>query len=374
MPEQILETDPTNISWNDEDEAGLRDAIEDHERAEQERRYFEWQNRERAEREERERLYFEWENQQRAEQERRHQEELARIEKWKRDPTTVSASLRDSRNPLEMPGSSEGLLRYLQTVELSPEVRQACLDRVDEGTDYESPDNGRRFAQLAIEAVFGRAETAEFIDNFLWNHMGDPVQMGRNMPKNPWVSDGLSEYQHDYNHTLVNGYVEGDDSDVNHKDQGHLIHIRETYEQGVNNKERYLVIIGNIATREVNRFRVNEVNVEPRKLSTRLWVTTDRFDLLSGALPKSTANSESIMERAKVAKARKAAHDRQAFVQLSNQSVLFKRFNGQAQEVSPIINVVRDRRLLAHLAVAAGVKNEAGEAIQLPEYLSERSA
>lgn len=286
----------------------------------------------------------------------------------------VSPSLTESRNPLERGILSEELIQYLQTAELSPEERQICLDIINDGMEYKRPETGRVFSQVAFDAICDGGGTEEFLNYFLREHMGDPILMGRNKPKNPEVHDGLSEYKHDYSHTLVNGYVEGDDSDSTHEDRGHFIHIRETYEQGVDNKERYLVIMGNIATREVNSFSINEVNVDKENLTTKLWVTTNQFDLLGGALPPSSNTAESVHRRAEEARARRAAHDRQAFVQLSTHRILFKRFGGQVQEVSPISNVVYDRRWLTLLAVAAGMKNNAGEAIQLPDYLSERAA
>lgn len=299
----------------------------------------------------------------------------ATTEARRRYPAAVlSPSLTISRNPLETGVLSEELIHYLQTTELSPQERQACLDIINNGMEDPRPETGRVFAQVAFDAICDGGATDDFLNYFLREHMGDPLLMGRNKPKNPHVHDGLSEYKHDYSHTLVNGYVEGDDSDSTHQDRGHLIHVRETYEQGIANKDRYLVIIGNIATREVNNFRINEVEVDKVNMTTRLWVTTDQFDLRGGGLPPASNTAESIHRRAEEAKARRAAHNRQAFVQLSKHETLFKRFNGQVQEVSPISDVVYDRRWLAILAVAASMKNNAGETIQLPEYLSERAA
>lgn len=335
MPEQTLETNNAlDLSQTD------LDILQEAEEAYKLEKYFEWIQEE----EERKRLYFEWLDTIRREEAERKQRAEEAAERRRKFPATFSPSLITLRKPWD-------------ATDITDEERKEFAEILDDGLD------NSRFASIAEGAVFGGVDTAKFLDDFLWNYVGDPYRIGQNMPKNPEVNDEFAPYKHDYNHTLVNGYTD---------QSQHLIHIRETYEQGVDPKERYLVIIGNVATRQVVRFRINDVEVNPY-ISTRLILTTERFDVLGGGGShlQDPNTAESKLRRAKDARDRKAAHERQTAVQLSNQSVTFKAFDGKEEGISPIVNVVQDRRLLTRLAVAAGVTDHQGQPIWLPEHLKE---
>lgn len=243
--------------------------------------------------------------------------------------------------------------------------RQACLDFIKEGV------HEGRFAQPAVRAVFGDQSEAKFLDDFLWYHAGDPVRLGQHMPKNPHHDDGLSHYDYDYDYTVVNGYT----------DRGDLLNIREARNQDASDRNRYLVIIGHMATQQVMRYRINDVETEmtysdeDSALSTKLILTTDTFDVIDGKTPFEEANNAAgIMRLNEMVVAQKERHDRQAALILSQQKIEYKPFAEEPQPVAGIDRVVRDRHFLTQLAMVAGVTQSDERRYLMPQSYLHRNA
>jgi hypothetical protein len=244
--------------------------------------------------------------------------------------------------------------------ELTDDDRADCLEIIKDGI------RERKFAQPALHAVFAHESQAKFLDDFLWNHMGDPVVIGREKPKGPGYSDGVSEYHYDYR-TVINGYT----------DEGMLLNIRETRDLQARSKDRYAIILGNMATLQVARYRINDIEsmMDGGELTQKLIITTDTFDTIDGKTPYDDAyTADGLMSLNASIIERDKRHNQQASLTLG-QNILYKPFGESEQMVGGVDRVVRDRDFLSRLAIAAGVvRNDSGEISRPQSYLSLRAA
>lgn len=241
--------------------------------------------------------------------------------------------------------------------------QQLCREIIDEGVWM------GKFAGPAVRAVFGDYSQAKFFDDFLWMHMGDPIRMGSNPAKSPAIDDGLSVYRHDYNNTVLNSYT----------DEGQLIHVRQTYDRFEDEREQYLVIVGDMEEESVHRYRINEIIHQPDfsgTISTKLTLTTDMFDRLDGKTPYDASRSaRGIMAQYRETEKRRHAHERQAHLVMSNQLASFQLLGEpERANLGSIDKAVRDRHFLTQLAIAGCIERDDQQPFVLPQSYLNRVA
>ena len=248
-----------------------------------------------------------------------------------------------------------------EKLDQTPEEQQACLEKLREEMD------AYKFSQPAVRAVFYVGQ-AKFLDDFLWNHIGDPVMQGRWKEKSPASYDGLFRYDYNYDRPVINGYT----------NDGFLLNIRETHDRKAPPKDRYAVTIGCMATLAVSHYRVNEISTDINErtgdLTKRLFITTDQFDTFDGKLAHGdTVTASGLAAYNEEIMARRKRHDQQASITLSQNST-FKPFGGHEQSIGNIQRVVRERHYLTRLAMAAGVVRDDQSVLQLPASYLHRPA
>lgn len=220
----------------------------------------------------------------------------------------------------------------------------------------------RRIARPALLAVMCE-ENAKFLDDFLWQYIGDPVLPGRFKDKNPDCDDALFSYDYNYNQPLINGYT----------NDGMLIHVRQTRDTDAPKLQQHLVITGDMETRQITRWRVNEIEDEGQTddhiAYRKLYMTTDALDSLDGEPPFDPANPMLSMQRLDAALHQQdQRRDKQAYIKMSTQGMKFRPFDQASEQIGGISRVVRDRDRIAWLAMAAGWSTIQDTNITAPNY------